>query len=522
MSAPSRTTVIISLSMLLLCVLGWLLMQTAFVTRDKDVTKKEDSRAAVKILMEDPYLPRKLENREKDRFVDRDAANLGALQNQRTVRFANKAAMDAFLEEARKRGLKILDSLDRLMVVRVGFNDLRSLKELLDGTEQMDYIFPVRLPESTDGGVQAGAVGFGNYLLQWLGINEDNSSWGKGVKVAVLDTGVTSQSSLGSTTNHFLVDAPENQAEWNGHGTAVASIIHQLAPSATLESWRIADENGTGDSFTLAKAILEAVDAKVNIINISMGSDYRSTLVSDALQVAKDAGITTYASPGNSGSTQVSFPASDTNVVSIAAVEAGQSDVLDFSNRGKVDMAAPGLAIAAAWSDGSTVYFTGTSASSPVAAGIQAILMAGFQNDGEKCLTYIQNHLNDVGYAGEDVESGKGVPNVGRLLRGDTPGYTDVALTANYATTNQSGESVVQVNVQNQGTDNVSGGTVTINSPDGTYQVPLQNLAPGRTQTIEVPNRTGGNISSSVQLSNGVRDMKSSNNSRTNVVGPGK
>ena len=63
-----------------------------------------------------------------------------------------------------------------------------------------------------------------------------------------------------------------------------------MAPGASLLSIRVADDNGSSDTFTLAQGILNAVQAGASIINISLGSYGDSPVLSDAVQYALSKG----------------------------------------------------------------------------------------------------------------------------------------------------------------------------------------------------------------------------------------
>ena len=115
--------------------------------------------------------------------LDTDAAQAGALQNQRSLVFSSREAMERFLKAAQGKGIAVLGSIDKLNALHVGFLSLDDLTALLDGSEESGYIFPVTLPTPQKDGVQDGAIGFGNQLLAWLGISGDNSAYGTGVKV---------------------------------------------------------------------------------------------------------------------------------------------------------------------------------------------------------------------------------------------------------------------------------------------------------------------------------------------------
>lgn len=454
---------------------------------------------------------------------DTEAGEAGAFRNQRTIHFADRAAMERFLAAAQGKGIAVLGSLDRLNVLRVGFLSLDELSGLLDGSEQLGMIFPVTLPQPAGGGVQAGALGFGPNLLKWLGVEGDQSAWGSGVKIAVLDTGVATNSALSSITNQYLVAPPTDLSTWNGHGTAVSSLIEQIAPGAELLSWRIADDNGTSDSFKLAEGILAAVDAGVNLINISMGSYGNSSVLQSAIEVAQAAGIVIYASAGNDGYTSVSYPAAYPGVVSVGAIE-GAGERLEFSNTGNVTMVAPGLELLTDWPDSQKVYFSGTSASAPIALAINAVLAS---NGGSTTLTSQQAlelqlaYLNESGAPGKDVEYGDGAVNL-RALERNQPGLVDAAIASNYVTTDANGNSVLYVTVQNRGTETMVNATVNVTTPSGNSSINITTLPANQTATYTIPFNAAGQsatLQSSVQVSGGT-DLDPSNNRRSSAYTP--
>ena len=114
----------------------------------------------------------------------------------------------------------MLAKSDRLRATRVRFGSGSNLGDI-DGAE-LSFNFQVGLPTPPDGGVQPGAVGFGRNALAWLGIDVDNSAWGNGVTVAVIDSGVNEHIALEGVTNIELTTLTGEQLS---HGTAVASII---------------------------------------------------------------------------------------------------------------------------------------------------------------------------------------------------------------------------------------------------------------------------------------------------------
>ena len=450
--------------------------------------------------------------------LDKDAAQAGALQNQRSLVFSSREAMERFLAAAQGKGIAILGSIDKLNALHVGFLSLDELTALLDGTEESGYIFPVTLPTPRTDGVQEGAIGFGNQLLAWLGINGDNSAYGTGVKVGILDTGST----LAGAKNFYHVDPPANAADWNGHGTAVADLIRQIAPASELLSWRVATDDGTSNSFLLAQGIMAAVDSGVDIINISMGSYGNSALLRQAVEHAQKEGVILYASTGNEGYDQVAYPAAYPGVVGVGAVDAAGNH-LNFSNSGTVTMSAPGLDIVTAWTGDQSIYFTGTSASSPIGAGVLAATMSSGSTriTAQKAYEMVVDNLNESGAPGEDEYYGNGTVDVGRIFRSGQGGITDAAIASNYVSIGANGQPVLQVVVQNRGTATLINAPVQVTMNGATTSYNITTLQAGDITTFTMPltmANGGATIVSGVSSSSS--DLKPSNNRRSDVYVP--
>ena len=427
---------------------------------------------------------------------DADAAAMGAFEGQRVVVFRDRAAMEEFLRRNQGRVL-ILGSLDGLLALRVGFRDAADLTALLDGSEELSFIFPVETPQPGDGGVQAGAVPLGARLLEWLGLSGDLSESGAGVRIAVLDTGVAAHAAFSCTLFHLnLVELPADPSQQNGHGTAVASMIlgngrltPGVAPAAEVVSVRIANDLGFSDTFLLAQGILAAVDAGVSIINISMGSFGDSALVRAAVARASEAGVVVVAAAGNNSSNLVSYPAAYPQVVGVGAVDA-IGNHLGFSNTGnQVAMAAPGYAIHAAWPGDQAASVTGTSFSAPIVTGAIAHVMSSRQVSASQALALIQANLNDGGSAGVDPQLGAGMPALDRVARAGTPGILDAAVASQrlLPADDQIAHPRVEVLVQNRGTEMLLNTRVQVTTPSGTYQSNVPTLAPNAVQTISIP-----------------------------------
>ncbi|MGW7786655.1 S8 family serine peptidase [Streptomyces tricolor] len=221
-------------------------------------------------------------------------------------------------------------------------------------------------------------------------------STGKGVKVAVIDTGVNPEAP--SLKGQVLVDEVPKAAkyhvtqDYDGHGTSMAEIIagtgaggglKGLAPGAKIIPIRVGldqlkDEDERAKSLTSAEAIRAAADSDAKIINMSYGSQYYDPEEEEALKYAASKGKLLFASTGNDGDkgNKRNYPSMDPYAVGVAAIDK-TGTVGKFSSYGNhVDLSAPGLNIPG-WCDNTfTKYCTteGTSNASAIASASAALV----------------------------------------------------------------------------------------------------------------------------------------------------
>ena len=454
----------------------------------------------------------------------RRAVPLGAIGGQRTVTFASEEAMRAFLASIGGTGIRVIGSIDSLNTLRLSLSNASELDGLLDGSEEIGFIFPAVIPGQ--GSIQEGAVAFGNRYLPWLGAEGERGTWGTDVAVAVLDTGVAQGAPFANTVihNHFI-ELPGNPADMNRHGTAVASLIAGeggLAPNATILSYRVAGDDGMSDTFLIAQAVLEATNAGADIINISMGSNGSSRILEEAVQQASQAGVVVVASAGNSGVDYLFYPAAYPEVVGVGAIDA-RGEHLDFSNTGDPSIVAPGLGLTSSIGATDRISFSGTSASSPVVAGAIAATMTLMTVDASSAWQQVALNANEAGAPGVDPAYGSGILDVGRIIDSGVSGINDVALASNHVTVNSSGFTVLQVTVENRGTESVINAPVSVTTPFGNNDFNVASLAPGEIQTFELfinPINQPTRIQSSVGAGLGDADSNPENNVRVDLLTP--
>ena len=219
-------------------------------------------------------------------------------------------------------------------------------------------------------------------------------STGRGTVVAVLDTGVEPchpllrghvaaggldlvDGDLEPWENRDGVDQDRDGDldEAAGHGTFVASIVALVAPRARILPYRVLDDDGGGTAYHVALALVDAIDREVDVINLSLTYRRRSTVVDLLLEEAAARGIVVVAAAGNDGSGTLPFPAVDSHVLAVGALNADATRLADFSNRGAGDVvAAPGREVYGALDGGAYGHSTGTSMAAPFAAGGAAMI----------------------------------------------------------------------------------------------------------------------------------------------------
>lgn len=219
-------------------------------------------------------------------------------------------------------------------------------------------------------------------------------STGQGVTVAVLDTGVDADhpALTGKVFGGWdYVDDdsdPSDQRadpssslpdEAYGHGTFVAGLVALVAPQAQIMPERVLDGDGNGNVFVVAQAILDAVAAGADIVNLSCGTvgNVASALLDEALKTARDKGAVVVASAGNQGSSTPLYPADSKHALSVSALDLSTGEVAGWASWGAwVAVAAPGTDVVGPVPDGSYAVWSGTSMAAPQVSGQLALIRA--------------------------------------------------------------------------------------------------------------------------------------------------
>ena len=216
------------------------------------------------------------------------------------------------------------------------------------------------------------------------------------VTVAVLDTGIdAAQSDFPAgrppvAGANYSSDADANDD--NGHGTFCAGLIGAVPGDLSgaffdwnylnLLSVKVLNSCGEGDMGGLAEGIVYAVQQHAQVISMSVQGPQGSDALQAAVVAAWQAGAVLVAAAGNDAG-PAAYPAAYPNVLSVAAL-----DHLDraayYSNRGKIDLSAPGGDGAEAGCSspplGAPPFCQGVQASYPAACGGQMWSLAASYN----------------------------------------------------------------------------------------------------------------------------------------------
>ncbi|WP_446039595.1 S8 family peptidase [Streptomyces sp. SID1121] len=230
---------------------------------------------------------------------------------------------------------------------------------------------------------------------------------GKGVKIAVLDTGVdeTHPDLQGTEIAQKDFSGAGNAVDHVGHGTHVASIAagsgarsggtyKGVAPGAKILDGKVLDDSGSGDESGIVAGMQWAADQGAKVANLSLGGhDYPEVDPIEAAveKLSADRGILFVVAAGNEGpgARTVGSPGSAAAALTVGAVD-HDDKLAEFSSTGpaadgtlKPDLTAPGVDIVAARAaqgqigdpaaDG-YVALSGTSMATPHVAGAAAIL----------------------------------------------------------------------------------------------------------------------------------------------------
>ncbi len=189
------------------------------------------------------------------------------------------------------------------------------------------------------------------------------SAWattkGDGITVAIVDSGID-YNWLGESfdkervvTQYNSYACNDDVSDFTHHGTSMLYLIgasgengfYGVAPECSFIIVKALNDLGMTNAGALARAIDFAVDNGADVINISLGSDNDSDLVTQAIDRAIDNNVVLVGAVGDQQMDHALFPARSDNVLSVGAIDNLGEYYAQGNNIDSADVLLPGVDI---------------------------------------------------------------------------------------------------------------------------------------------------------------------------------
>ena len=214
-------------------------------------------------------------------------------------------------------------------------------------------------------------------------------STGRGVKVAVIDTGIDAHHpAVGDVAGYVSIKLVDDEivedrslhVDESGHGTACAGIIRSLAPECELYSIKVMGPALIGRGQIFVAGLRWAIEEGMQVCNLSLGSTRREYFgvlheLADLAYFRKVVLVTAannYPMP--------SFPSVFSSVISVASHDGTDPHSIYYNPDPPVEFGAPGMDVRVPWLNGGWLTMTGNSFAAPHVAGLIAQILAKHPN----------------------------------------------------------------------------------------------------------------------------------------------
>lgn len=399
-------------------------------------------------------------------FAASDASEIDYVPGELIVKYSD-AGERSIQSSFHALDVKTIKSLSEdVQLVEIPDNqDVEEMAEKLENDPAIEYAEPNYILRAFDG-VPSQSVNDTYYSDQWSlpmmhapevwdSLGEDNT-----VTVAVVDTGVDAehpdlQGRL--LTGHNCADK-KSTGKWyvneepiddHGHGTHVSGIIAAISDNnlgitgvagpgnVRILPVKVLNDKGQGTSLDVAEGIRYAADHGADMINLSLGGGYPSSVGRDAIAYAQDLGCIVIAAAGNECTrVEYTYPASYAGVVSVGAINENKERAW-FSNYGPtLDVASPGVGVLStvpSWlgkedkAAGEKVYgddqsgyyeaWSGTSMATPNVVGVAALYKLSHPNASALEISeMLTSTAEDIGELGRDTDTGFGLVDATAMM----------------------------------------------------------------------------------------------------------
>jgi subtilisin family serine protease len=219
---------------------------------------------------------------------------------------------------------------------------------------------------------------------------EKNTFTGKGVSISVLDTGCPRHKDIKVSGTHInFYDSESDEYDKNGHSTMVSGVMSAnnkstivgLIPHAKVLYGKVVDNKGKCEYNSLVAGILWSIVKNVDIIVISLGTQYNYPVLRDAIIKAKKNGICIFAASGKEvekENGEADYPARYDEVFSVGCLPRSKNK-RDMVKR-KVDICLPNKKFYTTYLNNKYVRAGGSSMATAYVAGVAATIIEKYKN----------------------------------------------------------------------------------------------------------------------------------------------
>jgi subtilisin family serine protease len=212
---------------------------------------------------------------------------------------------------------------------------------------------------------------------------------GAGVRIAVIDSGIEvshpSLKGLKLLDDIHIVDSgiqievrEGDGTDIYGHGTAVASIIREIAPEVEIASFRVLGAGRSSRTVIIREGVRQAIDRGYHVLNCSFGCGIQDHIFQykDWIDESYLKGIHIVAACSNLDFRSPEWPGFFPTVVTVNMTASTRKDCLYYRPGYLVEFAARGVNVLAAWRDAETRSVTGSSFAAPQVTALLARLLS--------------------------------------------------------------------------------------------------------------------------------------------------
>ena len=261
---------------------------------------------------------------------------------------------------------------------------------------------------------------------------------GRGVKVAILDTGIAKHRDLTISGGTCFVQNQSSYNDIHGHGTHCAGVVAArnnstgvvgVAPNAKLYAVKVLNDQGSGMTSWIIAGLEWCVKNKIDVASMSLGgTSYPMAAYASAIKRCQNNGVVVVIASGNYYGTSfpwVCAPANsilpgqpNASPIAVGAID-NRKQIAGFSSRGgkfepwnQVFSVAPGVSIKSTWPGNEYRTLHGTSMACPHVAGLAALIAQRYPDlSATNVKRRIATTCTDLGNHGLDVTYGFGLIN---------------------------------------------------------------------------------------------------------------